>query len=98
MDPKLGQFGFDYGHALGELFLSGVIEASTEPVLEEAGMFFVARRDKRLRLICDTRTPNMHFVPPDHTALATGEALSSLEAPGVSVIGMRSGDVDCCFY
>ncbi|CAK0793192.1 unnamed protein product, partial [Prorocentrum cordatum] len=98
MDPKLGRLGYDYGHALGELYTSGVIEASSEPVLEEAGMFFVARKDKRLRLICDTRTPNMHFTTPEHTALATGEALSSLEASGVTMIGMSSGDVDCCFY
>ncbi|CAK0796418.1 unnamed protein product, partial [Prorocentrum cordatum] len=98
MDPKLGRLGYDYGHALGELFASGVIECSSEPVLEEAGMFFVARKDKRLRLICDTRTPNMHFTVPNHTALATGEALSSLEASGVNFIGMSSGDVDCCFY
>ncbi|CAK0847428.1 unnamed protein product, partial [Prorocentrum cordatum] len=98
MGPKLGRLGYDYGHALGELYTSGVIEASSEPVLEEAGMFFVARKDKRLRLICDTRTPNMHFTTPEHTALATGEALSSLEASGVTMIGMSSGDVDCCFY
>ncbi|CAK0892485.1 unnamed protein product, partial [Prorocentrum cordatum] len=71
MDPKLGQLGYDYGHALG---------------------------DKRSRLICDTRTPNMHFTTPEHTALATGEALSSPEASGVTMIGMSSGDVDCCFY
>ncbi|CAK0901538.1 unnamed protein product [Prorocentrum cordatum] len=98
MDPKLGRLGYDYGHALGELYTSGVIEASSEPVLEEAGIFFVARKDKRLRLICDARTPNMHFTTPEHTALATGEALSSLEASGVTMIGMSSGDVDCCFY
>ncbi|CAK0880230.1 unnamed protein product [Prorocentrum cordatum] len=98
MDPKLGRLGYDYGHALGGLYTSGVIEASSEPVLEEAGMFFVARKDKRLRLICDTRTPIMHFTTPEHTALATGEALSSLEASGVNMIGMSSGDVDCCFY
>ncbi|CAK0802959.1 unnamed protein product, partial [Prorocentrum cordatum] len=85
MGPKLGRLGYDYGHALGELYTSGVIEASSEP-------------DKRLRLICDTRTPNMHFTTPEHTALATGEALSSLEASGVNMIGMSSGDVDCCFY
>ncbi|CAK0846803.1 unnamed protein product, partial [Prorocentrum cordatum] len=95
IDPKLGRLGYDYGHALGELYTSGVIEASSEPVLEEAGMFFAARKDKRLRLICDTRTPNMHFTTPEHTALA---ALSSLEASGVNMIGMSSGDVDCCFY
>ncbi|CAK0817021.1 unnamed protein product, partial [Prorocentrum cordatum] len=98
MGPKLGRLGYDYGHALGELYTSGVIEASSEPVLEEAGMFFAARKDKRLRLICDTRTPNMHFTTPEHTAVATGEALSSLEASGVNMIGMSSGDVDCCFY
>ncbi|CAK0817209.1 unnamed protein product, partial [Prorocentrum cordatum] len=98
MGPKLGRLGYDYGHALGELYTSGVIEASSEPVLEEAGMFFVARKDKRLRLVCDARTPNMHFTTPEHTALATGEALSSLEASGVTMIGMSSGDVDSCFY
>ncbi|CAK0877830.1 unnamed protein product, partial [Prorocentrum cordatum] len=96
MDPKLGRLGYDYGHALGELYTSGVIEASSEPVLEEAGVFFAARKDKRLRLICDARTPNMHFTTPGHTALATGEALSSLEASGVNMIGMSSGGV--CFY
>eukprot|EP00959_Pyramimonas_sp_CCMP1952_P423852 8878479-Pyramimonas_sp.AAC.1 len=40
----------------------------------------------------------MHFTTPEHTALATGEALSSLEASVVSLIGMSSGDVGCCFY
>lgn len=61
-------------------------------------MFFVVRKNDRLRLICDTPVANLHFEEPLHTELASGAALVVLEAQRGCQIFVRSGDVERCFY
>ena len=44
-------------------------------------LFFVPRKDKKMRLIFDTREANAHFSEPPQTSLAGAEALSSIRVP-----------------
>ena len=98
MDPVLGKKGYDYGCFLGELYKVGILERAVE-AKEIAGVFFVARKDARLRLIFDTRRPNAHFVRPRSTALASGESLADIQVdPSTDVLELAAGDVEVCFY
>ncbi|CAK0836023.1 unnamed protein product [Prorocentrum cordatum] len=100
MDVNLGKGGADYGHFLGELYDLGAIEVCESPQ-EVCGLFFVPRKDGRLRLIWGTRRSNAHFEVPPFTALPSGEALAALEIDE-TIAGQRivapSADVEVCFY
>ena len=81
MDSRLRQCGHDMGAFLSELFDLGAIEpCSSASVRERAGLFFVSKKDSKLRLIWDTRRSNAHFEPPAFTTLPSGESLAALEA------------------
>ncbi|CAK0868103.1 unnamed protein product, partial [Prorocentrum cordatum] len=100
MNVNLGKGGADYGRFLGELYDLGAIEVCESPQ-EVYGLFFVPRKDGRLRLIWGTRRSNAHFEVPPFTALPSGEALAALEIDE-SNAGQRivapSADVEVCFY
>ncbi|CAK0904390.1 unnamed protein product [Prorocentrum cordatum] len=98
LDPKLARRGCDVARALSDLFDAGVVEADPGGALEEIGLFFVRRKDNKLRLIADTRAANLHFVEPTYTELASPEALAAIEHDGPDMIGFCSGDVEVCFY
>ena len=96
MDPILGRRGRAYGKFIEQLFNAGIIEQGN--VLEEAGLFFVKKKNGDLRLIFDTRRPNCWYKDPSSVALFSGESLSSLEVSSTDHIHLRTGDVECCFY
>ncbi|CAK0853345.1 unnamed protein product [Prorocentrum cordatum] len=100
MDVNLGKGGADYGHFLGELYNLGAIEVRESP-REVCGLFFVPRKDGRLRLIWGTRRSNARSEVLPFTALPSGEALVALEIDE-SIAGQRtvapSADVEVCFY
>ncbi|CAK0820381.1 unnamed protein product, partial [Prorocentrum cordatum] len=100
VDGKLAQRGFDYGRFLLELYDAGIVEVLGYELdrKEETGVFFVPRKDDKLRLIFDTRRANCHFRTPDYTHLASGDALSSLECTPGEEVHLAAGDVEVCFY
>ncbi|CAK0845448.1 unnamed protein product, partial [Prorocentrum cordatum] len=100
VDGKLAQRGFDYGRFLLELYDAGIVEVLDYELdrKEETGVFFVPRKDDKLRLIFDTRRANCHFRTPDYTHLASGDALSSLECTPGEEVHLAAGDVEVCFY
>ncbi|CAK0911511.1 unnamed protein product, partial [Prorocentrum cordatum] len=57
VDGKLAQRGIDYGRFLLELYDAGIVKVLDYELdrKEETGVFFVPRKDDKLRLIFDTR-------------------------------------------
>ena len=79
LDPSFTPKGFEYGRFLGELWHAGVIEEGCDAdVREEVGAFLARRKDDRQRVIFDTLRANLHFHPPPHVELASGEAISEI--------------------
>jgi hypothetical protein len=97
MDPSFRRRGFMYGQFLTELFEKGILE-KTSVTKETVGAFFVPRKDKKMRLIFDTRRANAHFMDPDGVRLCSGDSLAELEFEEDSAITVAAGDVQCCFY
>lgn len=97
MDPRTARGGKDYGWLLKELFGGGLLD-ETGAVKETAGIFFVARKDSRLRLIFDTRRPNSHFVSPDPVEMASSETFAAIEISATNELKVCSGDMEACFY
>eukprot|EP00959_Pyramimonas_sp_CCMP1952_P431480 9036658-Pyramimonas_sp.AAC.1 len=71
--------------------LKGDCDAAT------VGCFFVAKKNKKLRVIFDTRYANLFFGRPARTALPTETALAAFENPGHDT-HLASGDIDNAFY
>ncbi|CAK0849230.1 unnamed protein product [Prorocentrum cordatum] len=100
VDGKLAQRGIDYGRFLLELYDAGIVEVLDYELerKEETGVFFVPRKDDKLRLIFDTRRANCHIRTPEYAHLASGDALSSLECTPGEEVHLAAGDVEVCFY
>ena len=77
IDPAF-RSGAVYGAFLRDLLDRGLIElvAETGAFL---GVFFVGKKDGRLRLIFDTRVANAYFMDPPHTALPSAGAWAQQE-------------------
>ena len=77
VDPAF-RSGPVYGAFIRDLMDRGLIElvAETEAYL---GVFFVGKKDGRLRLIFDTRIANAYFRDPPHTALPSAGAWAQQE-------------------
>lgn len=97
LDLVLRKRGFEFGLFMEELYDKGVTEMASAP-RELSGLFFVKRKDARLRLIWDTRCANCHFEAPPTTHMASGESLSDIEVPAGRGLKLASGDIDACFY
>ena len=70
----------------------------TGEVVCEAGAFFVARKDNKLRLIFDTRASNFYFEDMPFTQLGSPEALSEMVLEPGGALHIYDGDVEVCFY
>ena len=71
-----------------------------EYTLEEAdpigvGMFFVKKKDGKLRLVVDGRRSNVAFREPDSVELATGSSFASLELGVDKVVYIGTADIKC---
>ena len=62
------------------------------------GIFFVRKKDGKIRIILDTRLTNLLFLDPPSTRLATAGALSRLEFLDDGELFVASGDVQRAFY
>ena len=99
LDIGLARRGKVYGKFISELWRKGIVELGARSLVkEETGMFCVRRKDDKLRLICDTRRSNMHFLDPPHTELSSPESLSELDMGSCDQIYLEQGDVEVCFF
>ena len=72
-----------------------------EPVLrrvERVGLFFVKKKQGRLRMVADCRLSNLHFEQPDGVQLATGEALANIECAPEDELWVDGADLKDAFY
>ena len=76
----------------------GLVEYSLEKSREEVGLFFVKKKNNKLRLIMDCRRSNCHFEEPQSVQLATGDALSRIEVEEGAELFMASADLQNAFY
>ena len=61
-------------------------------------LFFVKKKNGKLRLILDTRTVNCLFVDPPKTKLPSAAALTSIESVPGEPLYFAGGDIDNAFY
>lgn len=71
-DPKL-RVRRSYIDFAKKLINLGLVDLSTQKAQEEVGVFFVKKKQNKLRLILDCRRSNHWFKPPTAVSLATGE-------------------------
>ena len=96
-DPKLRD-PKTYGEFVRRLLRANIVEIGLEPGSEEIGIFFVSKKNGRLRLIIDARKSNCHFADPAHVQLVTGDGLGNIEVEeGVDLI-ICSADLKDAFY
>ena len=94
-DGKLRNSPPIYGRFIGDLYSKGLWEQG--PSCSQVTPFFVARKDKTMRLIMDTRAANTILSEPPYTSLAGEEALASIEVPPGCKLTKAQGGVSCCF-
>ena len=96
-DPKLNNVR-QYAQFLQRLFSLNLIEFSEQPTTETVGLFFVKKKQGKLRLIMDCRRSNAWFTEPAKVCLATGDAMSRLEVPEGAELYTASADLANAFY
>ncbi|CAK0851426.1 unnamed protein product [Prorocentrum cordatum] len=98
VDPHLAFSPATFADFLAEMLQRKMICFEAEdPSIKPIGVFCVAKKSNRLRLIFDTRTANAYFTDPPATALPSAAAFAGLEAPGGRVV-VAAGDIDNAFY
>ena len=86
-----------YGGFLSELFDKGIVSFRTESK-SFLGIFFVRKKNGKLRMILDTRIANCFFKSPPHTDLPTASAMSNIETRPGEFVYFSGGDIDNAFY
>ena len=76
----------------------GLVEFSAEPAVEEVGLFFVKKKQNRLRMIMDCRRSNSWFTEPKKVHLASGEALGRIQVSEGEELHVCSADLANAFY
>lgn len=96
-DPML-RGGKTYFSFLKRLQDSGIIDFSLQPARENISIFFVTKKNGRLRMIVDARRSNAHFTEPDHVDLCTGDGLGMLEIGEGETLTIATADLKDAFY
>lgn len=97
MDPMLRQ-GKSYHGFLKRLHASSLVDYSVRPGREQIGLFFVTKKNGKLRLIVDARRSNAHFGEPSYVSLSTGDSLGSLEFESGCEVTVAMADLKDAFY
>ena len=96
-DPKLNdpKIYADFARRLLDLNL---VDVSLQAPKEHVGLFFVKKKNNRIRIIMDSRRSNCHFEDPEHVHLAAGEAMSRMQLPQDKTVYVASADLQNAFY
>jgi len=65
---------------------------------EEAGTFFVEKKNGKLRLVIDARRSNCYFGAPHKVALTSASAIADIELGDTETLWGASCDIKDCFY
>ena len=97
MDATLGSKRKTYVKFVCDLAKRGLMKWSTEPK-EFCAVFFVPKKDKRIRMIIDARRANMRLKDPPGVKLCSTEAFSRIEVSAdTAEVYMGTADVKDCF-
>ncbi len=96
-DPLLKQDGEAYVSFLHELKSRDMCAFQVEKPLEQVGVFFVVRKDGRLRLILDARRVNQRMYPSPPVRLASAAALNEIIVDDGQELFFLVQDVANCF-
>ena len=97
LDPKLVRDSKVYAKFLQRLDGAGILSWKVG-IQSWLGVFFVAKKNGKLRIILDTRDVNGVFKPPPYTGLPTAAALTSIETNPDETIWFAGADIADCFY
>eukprot|EP00973_Karenia_brevis_P042568 5893336-Karenia_brevis.AAC.1 len=93
-DPALGKHSKRLGRFYAQLFRCGMLRFRDGWTREKVGIFFVRKKNGRIRIIIDTRIANTYFAEPSHIDLPTAAAWCSLEADANSPMYFAACDLD----
>eukprot|EP00438_Fugacium_kawagutii_P012339 Skav221970 [mRNA] locus=scaffold195:898936:903000:- [translate_table: standard] len=96
-DPKFNS-AVIYSTFVQKLHDLNMVEYSLEPPKEQVGIFFVRKKNQKLRLILDCRRSNCHFSTPEPIRLATGEAMARMQLEPGQELFTASADLQNAFY
>ena len=97
LDPRLKEKKGEYEELVVKLVRLGLLGFTTKP-REHVGLFFVWKKDRTLRMICDARRSNARFREPPQVRLATGCAMSRIEIPENTEMFIGSLDLKDYFH
>ena len=99
VDPVLKQNPKLYHAFVRRLIASGVVSLHARSFAREStGVFFVRKKNGRLRLILDARRSNCWFVSPEATELASGSSFGDLTVDPSSHTYVGHVDIQDAFY
>ena len=97
LDPVLAHDPQKYHELIGDLYQARLISFTMKPKVQ-VGLFCVAKKGGRQRLIVDARRSNKLFAPPPSTVLGSVDAWARLEVGGESEVFLAQEDIKDCFY
>ena len=86
-----------YGNFIRMLLDRDLIDLQSE-CKSYLGVFFVVKKNGKIRMILDTRVVNCLFKDPPKTRLPSAGSLTSLECQADETLYFAGGDIDNCFY
>ena len=96
-DPQLRSGSTLYLDFLKDLKRRGLVDFVMRAE-EQVGVFFVAKKSGRLRMIVGCRRINQRMRRPPRTRLASSAAFCEVQIPGEAGLRYASHDVADCFY
>ena len=97
LEPTLVKESSVYADFLDKLDKGGLLSWK-QGLPSLLGVFFVRKKNGRLRIILDTRDVNGFFRPAPKTRLPTASALGSLEVDASDDVYLSGADLEDCFY
>lgn len=76
----------------------GLVDFSLEEAVEQVEIFFVKKKQDKLRMILDCRRSNCHFGVPSNVKLATGDSLARVEVGEGEKLYICNADLANAFY
>ena len=96
-DPALRQLK-NYVPFVRRLHGLGLVDFSLEEAVEQVEIFFVKKKQDKLRMILDCRRSNCHFGVPSNVRLATGDSLARVEMAEGEKLYICNADLANAFY
>lgn len=97
MDATLSSRAAKYNRFVAELASHHIVEFTQRPA-PRCSVFFVIKKNKELRLICDPRSFNQRCRPPPHMPLGGAATFGRLNIPEFETAFVAAADVEAYFF